>query len=415
VARQLGDLSVSQLHDLVINLVSASAKTCDMALTYLATVPKTKNTAPPPSSSSSASSAPSAAVVGGAAVAGGATAGAVAATYQMQDRSDGAEASAPPPSAPPPEAGKKKKKRGFMSSLSNTFNDMKKSASVATAKMGVAMGITYNSKKFRESFDLAPDQPLLAEEQCVLLNGAFRLSGQMYVTPSLLCVYTVTANKEVKVKIELATVTHIAERTCPNYKEKKEEPVIIDTPAGSRPNVLQIYCNDGFIHTLILDPTKMDPLNTWLHMNWDRSVANGQVTLPVPTAPTPVHTAFNLHQSEPLLGVAKASIINGTDLISVNFHVFLHQFGFEVGGSPVLIPFANVSNLVAARATKMAGSPIPILAPAASTSEPNALQIYTTDGCVHQLCKISGDVYKLHSQLTYAWALNTGSPPQYCA
>ncbi|KNC47955.1 uncharacterized protein AMSG_04189 [Thecamonas trahens ATCC 50062] len=391
VARKLAGRSVSDLHALIMLLVSADALACESAITFLAspsTGPPASVTAPAAPDASSAPP-PASSAVGAAAAAAGA-AGATAATYKMTDVSPSAPAA---PAAPPPE---KKKKRGFMKSITSTFNDMKQSATLAKAQMGVAMGVTYDAKKFRAAFELAPDQPMLADAQCVLLNGASPLSGQMYITPSLLCVYTITHSKEVKVKIDMLTITHIIARTCPNYKNKKEEPVIIDTPHGSRANVLQVYCNDGLIHTVVLDPTKMEPIATWLHLIWDRTLNNGQRTLPVLAAPTPVHTAFKLHQSEPVLGESKCKLINGTDAVSVVFHLFLNYFGFEVAGSPVLIPYTTVSSIVAARASKMAGSPVPV---------------YTTDGCMHQFFNFSGDFFKLHAQVIYCHAMASGAAP----
>eukprot|EP00030_Apusomonadida_sp_AF-17_P007461 a841386_271.p1 GENE.a841386_271~~a841386_271.p1 ORF type:complete len:322 (+),score=111.43 a841386_271:37-966(+) len=306
---------------------------------------------------------------------------------------------------------------GFMKKLSSVGSSAKQSVVTAKAKAGLAAGVAYNSKSFRTAYGLPDTEPLLDSFTVTLLSGEVTVSGQIYLTPHLICLYTVASGKEVKVKIDLREVDNIYYAYCAN--SKMLAPAIVqDIPVGAKPNVLRVLCHDQTLHTLLdIAPSEFDCINAIMHVTWDITRGHAVSTFPVPPAGTESHEAFKLHPSEPLLAVTKASVISGNDTVKVSVALFVHYVAFKVGDTPVLIEYRRITNIARCASSPHPDPTIkaPVLTPVETGDESSikGIQLYTDDGFMHQILLSNSNIQLFYNQLVYVHSLQLGVAPVF--
>lgn len=248
-----------------------------------------------------------------------------------------------------------------------------------------------------------------------LLSGDSLLTGQIYITPHILCVYTITGSKEVKLKMELNTVERVIYGHCAN--SKVAAPTISQAiPVGEKPNVVQVLLYSQVMHTFMnVAADELDELATLLHLTWDVTCAHPAPTMPVPPNPSETHTSLGLHQSEPIVGSSKASVINGTEKVASELVATVHYAGFLMGSNPILLDHRRIQHIA-----KCSSAPhpdplikVPVLTPIEALDDKvTGIVLYTDDGFMHQFYGLS-DIQLLYNQLVYCHSLANGFTPVY--
>lgn len=306
---------------------------------------------------------------------------------------------------------------------------MKESAKKQTAKTKVAAGSLLSANDVPGKFGLSSDaEPLLVCGKTSLLSGDNTvLKGQIYVTPSYLCILTYSNGNEVTLPLPHSALQSIQRVYCPRGDSSTGELTVgPPPPSSSGPNTLRFCYADGSMHTCIA-PSNGRLITNWIHSLWDAIRRSPVSSIPLRSGSSPVHRFFSLAEaSSTHFGTFKIKLTSGASLIPAFLAVFSTHIGLSLGGEPhpeqegarpFLIPAASVQYLARASSSKNPdpAAPAPILQPlppGPTSKPPKAIMIYTADGLLHQLSSIS-DVRVAYNALVHVVATNIGYPPSF--
>eukprot|EP00300_Choanocystis_sp_HF-7_P000643 c10532_g1_i2.p3 GENE.c10532_g1_i2~~c10532_g1_i2.p3 ORF type:complete len:160 (+),score=39.25 c10532_g1_i2:514-993(+) len=150
-----------------------------------------------------------------------------------------------------------------------------------------------------------------------------------------------------------------------------------------------------------------------LAIAWDGVRADGMTRLQAPPSARPYHAKFGYPASEPLFGMHKCLLVNGTAKVEIVAHLFLVALAFEVGLTPVSLPIASIQRIQQCNAQVAKGSAVAVLTATPAGYATNAIKIFTADGNVHQLYGFAKHFEKAFNQLMFIWASTTGNAPEY--
>lgn len=301
-------------------------------------------------------------------------------------------------------------------SLHTVAQSIVSQAKRTVAEAGMLTGVTYGGEKFRAAFDMPDSEPLLSGHGCTLQNGEAYTKGQLYLTPSYLCIYLITASAEHHVKLALADVTSVEQLYCAELKlsERVPELVPMSQVESLEPNSVRL--DDGHIHTFIMI-SNPEPFFSLLFLAWGRNSAASLAARPERLA-SPMQAALALNGPDVILGTFRAHVsLNSAAMREVGVVASASSFIFVLDQQSVIrLRWLDVVRLTPSRWSKLKGGPQVgtfgwLDVATTSTLKPNGFSL-TSDRLVHRFA-LNFSFTKTYNLLVYAWAVASGiaSPP----
>ena len=227
----------------------------------------------------------------------------------------------------------------------------------------MAMDMTFSATSFPAAFDVNPaEEPLLGGFTTNLLSGDSVITGQYYISPSFLCIYTHANKKVVKIKIRLADIDRYEPVVCVNVGEILKpgiSPVLV--PEGSiepvdvsamRPNAVNLY-TAGAVHTFIAGKGPYLIGLSLLYVAWSRAAAAAAAALPwAPRVQLRLATEYSLPASEFILRSLKGAVVSGEHTFPVLIQVWTSYITFTVHDAKVVVPLRDITRVAPSRSLK---------------------------------------------------------------